>query len=414
LTHTFLRRFATSDLGKRSANTGRFLLGTSGWSYPEWVGVFYPTSTESKLRHYTHVFPTAEIDSTFYAFPQPGTVLGWNRFSPKEFIFCAKIPQAITHDKLGEIGPALETELDRFAELMLPLNNSGKLGCLLLQMPPRYKYDLGHLEGLLSILPHGFKYAIEFRHNSWLQNSTWPMLSKYNVAYTIVDEPLLPPEVHVTADFAYIRWHGHGQRPWYDYHYTEKELDSWVPKVKEIEPSVKTTYGYFNNHFHGYAVENALKILQMLGKLTPAQRKALERAKAHLEKGKGPEGLGEWTKGGDDRPRIIDLLSALMGDSRLARALAIPDGDVSVKTSSPERIVAKIRDYNLTMESGAKTIIHDCGDWERSVETRQLCKHVGKVILMLPEKIALGWVTQIHEDIDAWHFQKPMDKTIAD
>ena len=169
-------------------------------------------------------------------------------------------------------------------------------------------------EGLLSILPHGFKYAIEFRHNSWLQNSTWPMLSKYNVAYTIVDEPLLPPEVHVTADFAYIRWHGHGQRPWYDYHYTEKELDSWVPKVKEIEPSVKTTYGYFNNHFHGYAVENALKILQMLGKLTPAQREALDRAKAHLEKGKGPEGLGEWTKGGDDR-----LQSSAPNETRLHR-----------------------------------------------------------------------------------------------
>src|SRR5213080_5337099 len=82
---------------------GRLLLGTSGWSYPEWVGVFYPTSTESKLKHYTQVFPTAEIDSTFYAFPQPGTVLGWNRFSPKEFIFCAKIPQIITHDKLAEI-----------------------------------------------------------------------------------------------------------------------------------------------------------------------------------------------------------------------------------------------------------------------------------------------------------------------
>jgi len=103
-----------------------------------------------------------------------------------------------------------------------------------------------------------------------------------------------------------------------------------------------------------------------------------------------------------------------MGESRLARALAIPDEDVIVKTASSDRIVAKIRDYNLTMESGSKTIIHDCGDWERSIETRQLCKHVGKVVLMLPEKIALGWVTQIHEDTDAWHFQKPMDKTIAD
>jgi len=340
-------------------------------------------------------------------------VLGWNRFSPKEFIFCAKIPQIITHDKLVEIGPSLESELDRFAELMLPLNNNGKLGCLLLQMPPKYKYDLSHLEGFLSILPHGFKYAIEFRHKSWLQDSTWPLLSKYNVAYTIVDEPLLPPEVHVTADFAYIRWHGHGQRPWYDYHYAEQELKSWMPKVKEIEPSVKTTYGYFNNHFHGYAVENALRILQMMGKLTPAQGAAFNRAKGHLEKGKGPEGLGEWVKGGDDRPKIIDLLSALMGESRLARALAIHDEEVTIKTATDEKVVAKIRDYNLTMDFETRTITHDCGDWERSIETRQLCKHVGKVLLSLPEKTALGWVTQIHEDPEAWHFQKPIGNTVA-
>lgn len=376
------------------------------------MGVFYPYSTDSKLKHYTQVFPTAEIDSTFYAFPQSGTVLGWNRYSPKDFIFTAKIPQTITHDKLSEIGPSMETELDRFAELMQPLNNSGKLGCLLLQMPPKYKHDLHHLESFLSILPHGFKYAIEFRHKSWLQDSTWPILTKYNVAYTIVDEPLLPPEVHVTADFAYIRWHGKGDRPWYDYHYTEKELENWAPKVEAVQSEVKTTYGYFNNHFHGYAVENALSILQMLGKLTPAQKDAFNRAKAHLEQGKGAEGLGEWVRGGEDRPRIIDLLNVLMGESRLARALAIPDEDVRVQSASFERVLAKIRDYSLTMDSGSKTIIHDCGDWERSIDTRQLCKHVGKVLLSIPEKIALAWVTMIHEDTDSWNFQKPAGKTV--
>src|SRR5436189_3288006 len=300
-------------------------MGTSGWSYAEWVGVFYPTSSESKLGFYSKIFQTAEIDSTFYAFPKEGMVIGWDRYSPRNFVFNAKLPQTITHERLEALGKPIEEELDKFASLMLPLNNSGKLGCLLIQLRPRYKYDSNHLEEFLSLLPHSFKYAIEFRHKSWLRDETWKIHSKYNVAYTIVDEPLLPPEVHITADFAYIRWHGQGQRPWYDYHYTEEELKSWMPKVKEIEPSVKTTYGYFNNHFHGYAVENALRILQKMGKLTPAQGAAFNRAKGHLEKGKGPEGLGEWVKGGDDRPKIIDLLSALMGESRLARALAIHD-----------------------------------------------------------------------------------------
>jgi hypothetical protein len=123
--------------------------------------------------------------------------------------------------------------------------------------------------------------------------------------------------------------------------------------------------------------------------------------------------LGEWVKGGDDRPKIIDLLSSLMGESRLARALAIHDEEVTIKTVTSERVVAKIRDYNLIMESETKTITHDCGDWERSIETRQLCKHVGKVLLSLPEKIALGWVTQIHEDPEAWHFEKPIGKIVS-
>ncbi len=301
----------------------------------------------------------------------------------------------------------MESDLDRYAELMLPLNNSGKLGCLLLQMPPKYKFDPTHLERFLAILPHRFKYAIEFRHKSWLQTATWPLLSKYNVAYTIVDEPLLPPQIHTTADFAYIRWHGHGQRPWYDYRYTAKQLEDWVPKIKEVETSVKTTYGYFNNHFHGYAVENGLKMLNMMGTLTPTQRTALSRAQTHLEKGKGPQGLGEWTKGGEDRPKIIDYLSSLMGETRLARALTIPDEDVTIQTASPEKIIAKIRTYNLTMEYGSRTIKHDCGDWERATETRQLCKHIGKVLLTLPEKLALDWTSRIHEDPDSWRFTQP-------
>src|SRR5260370_17774875 len=93
------------------------------------------------------------------------------------------------------------------------------------------------------------------------QNTTFP--------YSSLREPLLPPEVHVTADFAYVRWHGRGQRPWYDYHYTEKELADWMPKVKEVEGSVKTTFGYFNNHFHGYSFQNALTILNMFNKIPP-------------------------------------------------------------------------------------------------------------------------------------------------
>lgn len=384
------------------------LLGTSGWSYQEWVGVFYPTPSESKLRHYTRVFQTAEIDSTFYAFPQQGTVLGWDRYSPKGFVFNAKIPQTVTHEKLRASGQGFEAELDRFAELMQPLNNSGKLGCLLIQLPPSYRYDPNHLESFLTVLPHGYKYAIEFRHKTWSRDETWKILGKYNVAYTIVDEPLLPPDVHLTADFAYVRWHGHGERPWYNYHYSEEELENWVPKIKEVEREVKTLYGYFNNHFHGYAVENCLRILQMIGKLTPEQEEALTRARTHLEKTKHPPpGLGKWLTEDNSRSKLVETLSSLMGESRLARAFTIPDEDVSIIIASKDRVEARVRDYHLTMDMESKAIVHDCGDWDRSLETKQLCKHVGRVLLTLSAEVALAWVTEVESDLEGWSFRKP-------
>jgi hypothetical protein len=96
-----------------------------------------------------------------------------------------------------------------------------------------------------------------------------------------------------------------------------------------------------------------------------------------------------------------------MGETRLARSFTIPDDEVKIKEANLKTINAKIRDYNLKMDMAAKTIIHDCGDWERAIETRQLCKHIGKVLLTIPEEIALAWVLAIHENPDAWKFQQP-------
>ena len=121
---------------------------------------------------------------------------------------------------------------------------------------------------------------MEFRHLSWMRGETWQLLSKYKVAYANVDEPLLPPEVHLTTDFAYFRWHGRGAKPWFDYRYAEEELDEWAPRVEEAASKVKKAYGYFNNHFHGYAPENCLYMLRKLGLITEQQKAAEERTKA--------------------------------------------------------------------------------------------------------------------------------------
>jgi uncharacterized protein YecE (DUF72 family) len=252
-------------------------LGTSGWSYKEWEGPFYRKGEKSKLRAYTQVFQTVEIDSTFYRYPSKGTVMGWLRYSPSDFVFSAKIPKIITHDKKLGLKSDIQSDLNAFLETMQPLQLDGKLACLLIQLPPSYDYNPENLESFFQKLQPQFKFAVEFRNLSWMRNETWELLNKYGVAYANVDEPLLPPEVHLTADFAYFRWHGKGKRPWFDYKYDKKELEPWVPKLEDASKKVKKILGYFNNHFHGYAPENCLNLIERLGLLTEKQRKAKDR-----------------------------------------------------------------------------------------------------------------------------------------
>lgn len=254
-------------------------LGTSGWSYKEWEEVFYQKGEKRKLRAYSRVFKTVEIDSTFYRYPSKGMVMGWLRYSPSDFVFTAKLPKVITHDKKLGLKEDIKEDLEAYLELMRPLQLGGKLACLLIQLPPKYNYNPDNLRSFFDLLDPLFKYAVEFRNLSWIRNETWSLLEEYNVAYVNVDEPLLPPDVHLTADFTYFRWHGRGERPWFDYLYDKAELDEWVPKVEEAAKNVKKVYGYFNNHFHGYAPENCLYLLEKVGLLTEEQKLAKEKSK---------------------------------------------------------------------------------------------------------------------------------------
>lgn len=262
------------------SNTNTFL-GTCGWSYKEWEGNFYQKKNiESKLRTYSRVFKTAEIDSTFYRNPSKGTVMGWLKYSPSDFVFSAKLPQTITHEKILGLKKDVKADLEVFLDLMRPLQLGGKLACLLIQLPPKYSYNPKNLEAFFQMLDPTFRYAVEFRNLTWLLPSTetFQLLKQYEVAYTIVDEPLLPPEVHLTADFAYFRWHGRGEDTWFDYRYSEEELQPWIPKVQETAKNAKRVYGYFNNHYHGYAPENCLHMLEKLGLLSETQRKAKDKS----------------------------------------------------------------------------------------------------------------------------------------
>jgi uncharacterized protein YecE (DUF72 family) len=238
------------------------------------------------------VFTTAEVDSSFYAYPSKGLVLGWARYTPENFVFSIKLPRLLTHEKKLDLGKGVEADLIRFLSLMKPLIATGKLGPVLVQLPPSYSFqtDFEKLRGFLGQVPEDVKFAVEFRHPSWLRDEVWSLLRGKNVANVIVDEPLLPPDLVTTADFSFIRWHGHGTRPWYNYRYKDKELETWVPKVKEVQSRVKTTYGYFNNHFSGFAVENSLRMMEMIGVSTPRQQEVRTRASRFIDTGGRSEG----------------------------------------------------------------------------------------------------------------------------
>ena len=261
-----------------NAAKSRILLGTSGWSYKEWENIFYPDSKTPKLTYYSGVFPTAEIDSTFYAYPNKSLVHGWVRNTPAGFEFAAKIPKLITHDKKLDLEKGVEVDLVKFLDVLSPLKDSKKLGPLLIQLPPSFsKNHVDNLKNFFEILPTDLRFAVEFRNESWLtdRESTYSLLEKFNIATTIIDEPLLPVDLKTTSDFAFVRWHGKGKRLWYNYHYSEEELDPWVPKVEEVAKKVKKVYGYFNNHFNGAAAENALTFLAKMNMASEKQKKIL-------------------------------------------------------------------------------------------------------------------------------------------
>jgi uncharacterized protein YecE (DUF72 family) len=390
---------------------GEIALGTSGWSYEEWVEPFYKFKNVSKLRFYNKVFKTAEIDSTFYRYPTEGTVFGWLRYTDPAFIFTAKVPKQITHEKSLNLDEGVEDDINKFCQLMRRLLDGGKLGCLLIQLPPSFTYDhVGRLENFFEVLPKEFSYAVEFRGLSWINDETWKLLSKYRIAYTNVDEPLLPPDVKVTSDIAYFRWHGRGKRPWFDYRYKEEELKPWIPKIKETSSKVKKVYGYFNNHYHGYAVENCLQVLEMLGVLTPEQADA----KAHIQKHflmprrrekTGVTTLDQWT--GES---LEDLLQELTGTERLKRARKIKDSEVTVEELSDSFVKASVRDYHVVIDLESKFVFHDCPDWDKLIPQKKFCKHIGKLILSIDENQASRILTKIRSEIETWSFKPYTEK----
>ena len=229
-------------------------LGTQGFSYSDWVGVFYPPESKPAdyLRFYSQVFDTVELDTTFYSTPRPGLVRSWAENTPDGFLFTAKLPQSITHEKhLAHC----QSELAAFVDAMRLLGP--KLGALHIQCPPDFHYEeLPALQEFLPLLPGDVSFAIEFRHRSWLREDVLDLLRQYNVAFCAIDLYYMPRVPHVTADFAYVRWLGdRRQISQFDRIQIDRseQMETWSGILQEIAPRVRRIYGFYNNHYAGHS-----------------------------------------------------------------------------------------------------------------------------------------------------------------
>jgi uncharacterized protein YecE (DUF72 family) len=381
------------------------LFGTSGWSYKEWVGPFYPDE-KRMFSYYARFFDTVEINSSFYRYPSRSTIYGLNRVSPRGFVFSAKLPKLITHKKKMDPKENLKNDLMRFLELMEPLSATGKLGCILIQLPPKFTFnrDFEKLTAFLELIPDGYEFAVEFRDPSWLRSETWKLLRSHNVAYCVVDEPAVPPEVQVTASFAYFRWHGRSRRPWYNYRYSEEELKEWVPKVEETKRKAEKVYGYFNNHFHGYAVENCIEFMQMLKIAKPEHEEVKKRIIDY-----NLFGRREQAEVAAEKPKAAEeeawrLLLKLTDLGRIRRGRRIGDGDLRIHESSDETVKANVRDYTIEIQIKKKTLRHDCDDWLKGMDQGRLCKHIVKVLFSIEPERAEKIIRSMIEEKPNWSF----------
>ena len=248
---------------------GKLLIGTSGWVYGHWEGIFYPEGLPSKdkLKYFSQHFKTTEINYSFYHLPRPSTYQNWYNQVPADFIFAVKASRFITHIKrLKNIKKAWE----QFIGNALYLKE--KLGSILFQFPPSFKAteeNIKCLESFLKLIRTDSlsnsckfaRYAFEFRHKSWRDGKNYKLLEKYSIAWVIADSPSYPKAEEVTADFVYIRMHG--SKVLFSSKYTNKELKDLSQKIKKWLRKGLDIYIYFNNDAYGYAIENA-KMLKKL------------------------------------------------------------------------------------------------------------------------------------------------------
>jgi uncharacterized protein YecE (DUF72 family) len=237
---------------------GRLYCGTSGFAYATWKPDFYPAKLPSKrfLEHYGQRLNAVEINYTFRRLPSVSTLESWVNATPKGFVFPIKAHMRITH--ILRLKPSEFTEV--FFRAIDPLRTAGRLGPVLIQLPPAMKSDTALLGDFLAPLPTDLRYVFEFRHASWLADPVYELLKKHNAALCLAEsERLVVPEVF-TADFVYSRL----RKP----EYTPQDRDEIARRVEQILSSGKDAFVFFKHEETPEGALYAMELLQRCGGAT--------------------------------------------------------------------------------------------------------------------------------------------------
>ncbi len=233
----------------------RLYTGTSGFSYPEWKGTFYPSTLpgEDMLAFYAGTFLTVEINNTFYRYPKEGTLAQWAQAVPSDFRFSIKAHRRITHDKrLRDV----DTDVAFFFERMRALGE--RLGPILFQLPPSFRCDLGVLEAFLALIRPGVEIAIEFRHASWYQEPTYRLLQSHNASLCLAETDKGGAASEVIGSIAYLRLHKS--------RYPADALDQWAAWIQQRLDEQRSVYAYFTHEEGAPAPEYAKALGDLLSR----------------------------------------------------------------------------------------------------------------------------------------------------
>jgi uncharacterized protein YecE (DUF72 family) len=236
----------------------RVLVGSSGYSYKEWKGTFYPEDLPAAemLRYYAGRFATVEINNTFYRMPTADVLAKWAAETPDGFTFVLKAPQRLTHQKrLKDVGDALPFLLDVSEAL------GRKRGPFLFQLPPNMKKDAARLDTFLAMLPEGVRAAFEFRHASWFDEETYAVLRGRGAALCLADvdapedggEPL-PADLVPTAPWGYLRLRRRD--------YSDADIDAWAERIRA--QAWEEAFVFFKHEDEGKAPAFAKRLLDRL------------------------------------------------------------------------------------------------------------------------------------------------------